>query len=162
MGRAAAGVLPALSGTVSLGGMTRAGTSRASSPSSWSRAGRDDFALVTERDTGHPFGGWWFGSPPGTPGPGSAPSTGGVTGACCIPPGAGVRWRQPGELVAVAQTEADERLSRIETQWTAVFRAHDAAADGAKVARDRLMLRYSGAVYRYLLGALRKPDGELL
>jgi RNA polymerase sigma factor (sigma-70 family) len=58
----------------------------------------------------------------------------------------------------VAQPEADERLSRIETQWTAVFRAHGAGAEGARIDRDRLMLRYSGAVYRYLLGAVRDPD----
>jgi len=58
----------------------------------------------------------------------------------------------------VAQPEADERLSRIETQWTAVFRAHGAGAEADRADRDRLMLRYSGAVYRYLLGAVRDPE----
>jgi RNA polymerase sigma-70 factor (ECF subfamily) len=52
----------------------------------------------------------------------------------------------------------DERLSRIETHWATLLRAHDPAASGARSARDRLILRYSGAVYRYLCGALRDPD----
>jgi RNA polymerase sigma factor (sigma-70 family) len=51
-----------------------------------------------------------------------------------------------------------ERLSRIETQWTALLHAHDTAASGARDARDRLLIRYSSAVYRYLLGALRDPE----
>jgi RNA polymerase sigma-70 factor (ECF subfamily) len=51
----------------------------------------------------------------------------------------------------------DERLSRIETHWTALARAHGEATD-AHAARNRLLLRYSGAVYRYLLGAVRDPD----
>jgi RNA polymerase sigma factor (sigma-70 family) len=58
----------------------------------------------------------------------------------------------------VGQQPPDERLSQIETQWTAVFRAHGAATDSARGARDRLMLHYSGAVYRYLLGATRDPE----
>ena len=56
------------------------------------------------------------------------------------------------------RSDQDERLSRIETNWAALLRAHDPAASGARTARDRLILRYSGAVYRYLLGALRDPD----
>jgi RNA polymerase sigma-70 factor (ECF subfamily) len=58
----------------------------------------------------------------------------------------------------VGEVESDERLSRIETQWTALLRAHETDAGGARDARDRLLLRYSGAVYRYLLGAVRDPD----
>src|SRR5688572_20571926 len=56
------------------------------------------------------------------------------------------------------QAELDQRLSGIATQWTAVFQAHGAGADTVVAARNRLMLRYSGAVYRYLLGAVRDPD----
>lgn len=56
------------------------------------------------------------------------------------------------------RSEHDERLSRIETHWATLLRAHDPAASGARVARDRLILRYSEAVYRYLCGALRNPD----
>jgi RNA polymerase sigma-70 factor (ECF subfamily) len=58
----------------------------------------------------------------------------------------------------VGQQPPDERLSQIQTQWTAVFRAHGPATDSARGARDRLMLHYSGAVYRYLLGATRDPE----
>ncbi len=59
---------------------------------------------------------------------------------------------------AVAQAEPDERLSRIETQWTAVLRAHGGATDSADSVRGRLLLCYTTAVYRYLLGAVRDPD----
>jgi RNA polymerase sigma-70 factor (ECF subfamily) len=54
--------------------------------------------------------------------------------------------------------DTSERLSRIETHWTAVLRAHGQSQTGAKSARDNQLLRYSGAVYRYLLGAVRDPD----
>src|SRR6478672_6403505 len=54
--------------------------------------------------------------------------------------------------------DPDERLSRIATRWTAVFRAHGDAPTLAEAARHRLMLQYSGAAYRYLLGAVRDPD----
>ena len=56
------------------------------------------------------------------------------------------------------QPDTDDRLSRIETQWTAVLRAHGQSIAGAKSARGNLLLRYSGAVYRYLLGSVRDPD----
>lgn len=52
----------------------------------------------------------------------------------------------------------DERLSRIQTRWTAVIRAHDPGASDARAARDRLVVRYAAPVYRYLLGAVRDPD----
>jgi RNA polymerase sigma-70 factor (ECF subfamily) len=51
--------------------------------------------------------------------------------------------------------EADPHLSRIETQWTAVLRAHRGPADDAAEAQRALLLRYGGAVHRYLLGSLR-------
>ncbi|HTK77097.1 MAG TPA: sigma-70 family RNA polymerase sigma factor [Gemmataceae bacterium] len=55
-------------------------------------------------------------------------------------------------------SDLDQRLSRIATLWTVVFRAHEGGADAAQEARNRLMLRYSGAVYRYLLGAVRDAE----
>jgi RNA polymerase sigma-70 factor (ECF subfamily) len=58
----------------------------------------------------------------------------------------------------VEQPETDDRLSRIETQWTAVLRAHGQSIASANSARGHLLLRYSSAVYRYLLGAVRDPD----
>src|SRR5207237_2920828 len=54
--------------------------------------------------------------------------------------------------------DLDQRLSKIAALWTVVFRAHEGGADSAQEARNRLMLRYSGAVYRYLLGAVRDPE----
>lgn len=49
-------------------------------------------------------------------------------------------------------------LSRISTQWTLVFDAHKGQADAATRARQELVRRYCGAVYRYLLAAVRDPD----
>lgn len=54
--------------------------------------------------------------------------------------------------------ELENRLSRIATQWTAVFRAHAETEADAAAVRNQLMLRYSGAVYRYLLAAVRDAD----
>ena len=53
--------------------------------------------------------------------------------------------------------ERNERLSRISTMWTMLRRAHDASSDAALLARQELMQRYCGAVYRYLLSAVRDP-----
>jgi RNA polymerase sigma factor (sigma-70 family) len=56
------------------------------------------------------------------------------------------------------ETDHDQqRLSRIETMWTQMFRrsAPDAAAAGP--ARD-LVLRYYGAVFRYIRGMVRDED----
>src|SRR5262245_6310432 len=52
----------------------------------------------------------------------------------------------------------DNRLSRITTLWSLVQRAHATPGDAAAAARHELLERYCGAVYRYLLGALRNED----
>jgi RNA polymerase sigma-70 factor (ECF subfamily) len=44
------------------------------------------------------------------------------------------------------------------THWSMVLQAHGPATDSASAARRELMTRYSGAAYRYLLGAVRDPD----
>lgn len=52
--------------------------------------------------------------------------------------------------------ELNQRLSRISTLWTMLFRAHcetEAAADQCAV-----LERYQRAIYRYLLGAVRDSD----
>lgn len=54
--------------------------------------------------------------------------------------------------------EIDQRLSRIVTMWTMVLRAHGMDGAGAQDAQCRLLDRYRGAVFRYLLGAVRDPD----
>jgi RNA polymerase sigma-70 factor (ECF subfamily) len=56
------------------------------------------------------------------------------------------------------QQSLNQHLSRISTQWSIVFQAHENKPEGATTAQKLLMQRYSGAVYRYLLGAVRDPD----
>jgi RNA polymerase sigma-70 factor (ECF subfamily) len=52
----------------------------------------------------------------------------------------------------------EQRLSKIETLWSLVHQAHGGAATGVSKAQEQLLERYSGAVHRYLLAALRDPD----
>lgn len=52
----------------------------------------------------------------------------------------------------------DQHLSQIATHWTMVFQAHEETADAVRAAQEKLLHRYCGAIYRYLLGALRDPD----
>lgn len=52
----------------------------------------------------------------------------------------------------------DERLSRISTQWSLIYQAHWGRTDAAAAAQCHFVQRYCGAVYRYLLGALRDED----
>ena len=52
----------------------------------------------------------------------------------------------------------NERLSRISTVWSLIVQAHAGTVDAAAAAQNALMQRYGGAVYRYLLGALRDAD----
>lgn len=49
----------------------------------------------------------------------------------------------------------DQRLSQINTQWSVLLQAHRGTADEAAAARQVLMQRYLGAVYRYLVAAVR-------
>src|SRR5262245_31436164 len=51
-----------------------------------------------------------------------------------------------------------EHLSRISTIWSEVRGAHSGSADKAAAAQAALVERYQGAVYGYLLGAVRDPD----
>jgi RNA polymerase sigma factor (sigma-70 family) len=54
--------------------------------------------------------------------------------------------------------EFDPHLSEMSTQWAIVIQAHSGVPDDAQRAITQLMLRYSGAVHRYLLKALKDPD----
>jgi RNA polymerase sigma-70 factor (ECF subfamily) len=57
------------------------------------------------------------------------------------------------------QPEAlEQHLSQIATTWTDLFQAHAGEADAAHAAQRQLLERYSGAVYRYLLGAVRDTE----
>jgi RNA polymerase sigma factor (sigma-70 family) len=49
------------------------------------------------------------------------------------------------------------RLSIIKTRWSRLLEAHHGAGSVAQRALGELLLRYHGAVYRYLLGVLRDP-----
>ncbi len=53
--------------------------------------------------------------------------------------------------------ELNDRLSRIKTRLTIWLQAHQGEGETAIRARKQLVLRYYGAVYRYLLGMLRDP-----
>jgi RNA polymerase sigma-70 factor (ECF subfamily) len=48
--------------------------------------------------------------------------------------------------------DPNSRLSKIDTAWTMLYRAHQQQGSTAERARNALLLRYYGAVYRYLLG----------
>lgn len=60
--------------------------------------------------------------------------------------------------MAVPYQPGDERLSRISTQWSLIYQAHWGGEDAAAAAQCQFVQRYCGAVYRYLLGALRNED----
>ena len=69
-----------------------------------------------------------------------------------------------GQIVPEGSNSLDDdlvesHLSRIETHWTAVVRAHRGpSGDDAARARGALLERYGGAVRRYLLASLRDVD----
>src|SRR3954462_13104217 len=58
----------------------------------------------------------------------------------------------------MARDELDQHLSHINTMWTMLHQAHRGAPDEAAAARQALMQRYCGAVFRYLLRAVRDPS----
>lgn len=53
------------------------------------------------------------------------------------------------------ERELEQHLSQIATQWTMLYQAHKGDQDEAMTARQLLMQRYCGAVFRYLLRAVR-------
>lgn len=56
------------------------------------------------------------------------------------------------------EQDRNQRLSRISTLWTLIQQAHEGQHDAVSAAQRALLERYSGAIHRYLLGALRDPD----
>ena len=52
----------------------------------------------------------------------------------------------------------NQRLSLIPTLWSLVCRAHHGPAEAVNSARQQLLERYRGAVYRYLRKVLHEPD----
>jgi len=57
----------------------------------------------------------------------------------------------------VETNDLHDRLSRIRTRLTIWLQAHQGEGEAAIAARQQLVLRYYGAVYRYLLAMLRDP-----
>jgi RNA polymerase sigma-70 factor (ECF subfamily) len=55
----------------------------------------------------------------------------------------------------------NQHLSRISTLWSLLHQAHAGSTDAVGTAQRLLMQRYCGAVYRYLLGALRDEDAAV-
>lgn len=55
-------------------------------------------------------------------------------------------------------TEDLARLSRIETQWSLVIDAHAQDGNQARMVREVLLKHYAGAVFRYLMGAVRDRE----
>lgn len=53
---------------------------------------------------------------------------------------------------------ADRHLSQISTMWTLLREAHQGDRDEIAEAQEALLERYSGSIYRYLLGALRDAN----
>ncbi len=64
---------------------------------------------------------------------------------------------------AESPEEPGSRLSQISTAWTLMLQAHQGTPDAAEEARRKLLERYSPAIHRYLLAAVRDQDaaGEL-
>ena len=54
--------------------------------------------------------------------------------------------------------QCDAHLSQITTTWTALLQAHSGPPESAKAAQVRLLERYSAAIFRYLLAAVRTQD----
>jgi RNA polymerase sigma-70 factor (ECF subfamily) len=54
--------------------------------------------------------------------------------------------------------DSNRHLSRISTLWSLVSLAHHDPSDEVRTAQQKLLDRYSGAIHRYLLGALRNAD----
>jgi RNA polymerase sigma-70 factor (ECF subfamily) len=54
--------------------------------------------------------------------------------------------------------DTNTRLNQIATLWSVVRTAHLGPGESGQTARETLLNRYSGAIHRYLLGALRNAD----
>ena len=67
----------------------------------------------------------------------------------------GPSWMRMGEEVMVKDPQLREsRISRIETLWSVVHKAHDDDQSVSSTAQERLLDIYGGAIKRYLLTAL--------
>jgi RNA polymerase sigma-70 factor (ECF subfamily) len=58
----------------------------------------------------------------------------------------------------MAEDKVDAHLSQISTMWSLLQQAHAGTPDAVRSAQERVLQRYSPAIYRYLLGAVRDAD----
>lgn len=56
------------------------------------------------------------------------------------------------------QDNLENRLSQITTLWTLIRQAHEDPGEEVRQAQGRLLERYSTAIHRYLIGALRDAE----
>jgi RNA polymerase sigma-70 factor (ECF subfamily) len=61
-------------------------------------------------------------------------------------------------ICKIPQQDLNQRLSQISPKWSMLFQAHVGTMDAVQAAQTKFVERYRGAVYRYLLGAVRDPD----
>jgi RNA polymerase sigma-70 factor (ECF subfamily) len=54
----------------------------------------------------------------------------------------------------MSSEELSRRLNNISTMWTVLRQAHEGPPDAATAAKELLLRRYSGAIYRYLVSIL--------
>src|SRR4051812_9069470 len=73
------------------------------------------------------------------------------------PGGRGVMLGETPRRIAMNEQEMQQHLSHIATQWSVLRQAHRGDETEAARARQILMQCYCGAVYRYLLRAVRDP-----
>jgi RNA polymerase sigma factor (sigma-70 family) len=63
--------------------------------------------------------------------------------------------RLPGKGAIVDDQDTQQRLSRIQTHWSDLVKAHHGTGQEITEAQQTLLVRYRGAIYRYLLAAVR-------
>jgi RNA polymerase sigma factor (sigma-70 family) len=73
-------------------------------------------------------------------------------------PVVGVELMEQFRETGMESEDLDTRLSRIQTLWTLVRKAHGGPADAVQSAQRQLLNRYGGAIRRYLKGVLRDAD----
>lgn len=77
---------------------------------------------------------------------------------CFIPTNVVIDCANRKHELNINKHSADQRLSRIDTLWSVVREAHLSDRERAQSAQQRLLDLYSGAIRRYLVGALRNDD----
>jgi RNA polymerase sigma-70 factor (ECF subfamily) len=85
-----------------------------------------------------------------------APSILGVGSVCVAASDPKCPRHVPSEVPFV-ESGTPDRLSQFSTRWSIIQQAHDGTAEQAAAARQEVLTRYGGAVYRYLLSAVRDP-----